>query len=179
MARDVDDGSLEDGVLLVALWCYLHALRPLAGGSIRAQQNQKRRDGHNQDTRDNERDPPGHVWSESLLLYEGVVDGWHGKVGNAAASISEASSNGVCSANNVLVEEACRPDLARHEATTKNADEESQRIQLVHIVCCARQESWDGSDEKTSCECVSRTESIASRASDETDEQSCNQSDDV
>lgn len=49
----------------------------------------------------------------------------------------------------------------------------------MYIVGCTRQECRNGSDEKTSCERVSRTESITGRASNKTDEQSSQQSDNV
>jgi hypothetical protein len=49
----------------------------------------------------------------------------------------------------------------------------------MHVVCCTGEEGRNGTNEKTSCKCVSRTESIACRASDQTDEQSGHQSNDV
>jgi hypothetical protein len=49
----------------------------------------------------------------------------------------------------------------------------------MHVVGCSGKEGRDGSNEQTSCECVSRTESIASRTSDQTDEQSCYEGDNV
>lgn len=49
----------------------------------------------------------------------------------------------------------------------------------MYVVCCARKESRDGADQETSCECVSRTESIAGRTSNQSDQQCGDQSNDV
>jgi hypothetical protein len=63
-----------------------------------------------------------------LLGHERVVNGRHGEVGDSSASVTETSSNGVGRADDVLVEEACRPYLAWYEAATEDADEESERV---------------------------------------------------
>jgi len=112
----------------MVVWYYLHAFRPLASRSVGAQQDEKHRDCHDEDTGDNERDSPSKMWSKSLLGNKRVVDGRHRKVRYASTSIAEACSYAVRSANDVLVEKSRRPDLAWHEATAKNADEESQRV---------------------------------------------------
>jgi hypothetical protein len=126
MARNVDNGCLN--VLVMAVWDGLHALRPFSGRGVRAQHDKKCRHGHDQDAGNDKGDSPSHVRSEPLLGHERVVDGWHGEVGNSSACVTKASSDGVGRADDVLVEEACGPYLARYEAATKDADEESQRV---------------------------------------------------
>ena len=63
---------------------------------------------------------------EMLLLDKGVKDGGHEKVCNAPACVAEATCEGVGCADDVLVEEASRPYLTWNEASTENADEESE-----------------------------------------------------
>ena len=74
---------------------------------------------------------------ETLLGYERVVDGWHGEVGDATTCVSEAGGDGVGGANDVLVEEASGPYLARYETAAQDTDEEPEGVELVYIVCCA------------------------------------------
>lgn len=106
----------------------LHTLRPLSGRGVGAQQNKKCCNRDDQDTGDDKGYPPCHVLGKSLLGNERVVDSWHGEICDTASSVAKASSDGVGGTNDVLVEEACRPHLTWHKATTKDADEESQRI---------------------------------------------------
>ena len=69
-----------------------------------------------------------------LIVYQWVEDSRHNKVGNPTTGISPSTSQGVCSTNNVLVEEASGPNLARDEGTTKDADEETEDAEACGIV---------------------------------------------
>lgn len=46
---------------------------------------------------------------------EGLVDGRHNEVRDATTGITNTASQSIRRPDNVLVEEASRPDLARHE----------------------------------------------------------------
>ena len=77
------------------------------------------------------------MFSETLLCDEGVVNGRHGEIGDASTSVTEAGGDGVGGANDVLVEEASGPYLARYETAAQDTDEEPEGVELVYIVCCA------------------------------------------
>lgn len=57
---------------------------------------------------------------------QGVEDGRHQEVGDASTRITKAGSECVGCADDVLVEEAGRPDLAWYETTTQNTNEETE-----------------------------------------------------
>jgi hypothetical protein len=61
-----------------------------------------------------------------------VADGYI--LGDATSRVAPASNESVSSANNVLVKEACRPDLARHKGSAENANEETDEIQSHSVV---------------------------------------------
>ena len=64
--------------------------------------------------------------TEMLLLDKGVKDGGHEKVCDASACVAEATCEGICCADDVLVEEASRPYLTWNKAATENTDEEPE-----------------------------------------------------
>ncbi len=57
-------------------------------------------------------------------LNERIEDGGHDEESHSASSVSKAGSQGVCSTDYVLVEEAGRPHLAGDEAAAKDAHKE-------------------------------------------------------
>ena len=70
------------------------------------------------------------MWAVALVVDKGVVDCGHEEVSDAATRVAETGNDSVSGADDVLVEEACRPDLAGNEATTKD---------LAWLVeCCIR-----------------------------------------
>ena len=116
---------------------------------------------------------------EALILHEGVVDGRHDKVCDTTTGVTETSSQGVGSTNNVLIVETSCPYLARHERATEDTNEESEDIQAGSTGDGTSQEGGNGTKEQASGECVSRTEAIASRTGNQTNEESGSQGDDV
>jgi hypothetical protein len=81
--------------------------------------------------------------------------------------------------NNILVEEAGRPDLARHESATQDTDEESQSDQTGHIIHQTSHSRRNSASEKHANVRPSRTEAITERARNESNDQSASQSGDV
>jgi len=116
---------------------------------------------------------------EAIVLHKRSVDGRHNEVGNATTGVTEASGQGVGGTNNVLVIETSCPYLARHERATKNTNKESENIETSSILDGTGKEGGDSTEKQTAGECVSGTEAITSRTSNQTDEESGSQGDDV
>lgn len=91
---------------------------PFARGSIRAADQHG--DGGGDDTyeRDDESNTPCHVGSKAAIGHKTVEDGGHEEVGDTSSSIAEATGQGICGTNNVLVEKASGPDLTWDKATS-------------------------------------------------------------
>lgn len=93
-----------------------------------------------------------------------VEDCGHQKVCDAASSIAKACSEGVARANNVLVEESGRPNLARHKATAKDTDEETESHETFGVGDCTCKHGRYGASQQAACEGVSRAIEIAHRS---------------
>jgi hypothetical protein len=84
---------------------------------------------------------------------------------DTTSRVAPASDQSVGSANNVLVEEAGSPDLARNECSTKNANKEPDEVQSHSIVCRASQGSWNGAHEEQTRKSQARANVVAHGAS--------------
>ena len=62
------------------------------------------------------------------MVDERVVDGGHDEVGDATTGVTPAAGKGVGGADDILVKPAGAPDLAGHEGTTQDADEEADDV---------------------------------------------------
>lgn len=102
------------------------ALAPGAGGGVGADEEEGYSRGNNDDEWDDEGHPPCFVGGQALGLDQGVKDGGHEKVGDAAAGVAKSTCEGVGCADDVLVEESSRPDLTWYEATAQDTDEKSK-----------------------------------------------------
>lgn len=147
------------------------SLTPLPCWCIRTNKEHRDSSHDNADERDNEGDPPGHMWLQALVGDQGLVDGGHQEVGDTAASITEPGRDGIGCADHVLVEKARRPDLAWNKRATENTDEEAARHQLRGIVACTSKRRRDCSNEQTGCKGLPRTVPIAGWPGDETHEE--------
>ena len=101
-----------------------------------------------------------------LVGDEGVKDGRHEKVCDASTGIAKTASQRVGSANNVLVEEAGRPYLARDETATKDTDKEAECEQPVDSSDSPSQGGRNGANQKAAGKGVAWAEAIARWASD-------------
>jgi len=128
-----DNAAAVYAMRLQVLLCMLLPLAPASGRSVRAQSKQSDagHDDHNQ--RYDKRDAP-RLSGLIAPVDQRVVYGRHDEVGDAATCITKASSQSIGGTDNVLVEESSRPDLAWHEGTTQDADEESAGIKTCGIV---------------------------------------------
>ena len=168
--RNVNDAS-SDTVCLEVLLDRKVALRPLSGRGVGAADEHCNRDGGNEDEGYNECDPPCHVWCQVLFGNERVKHSWHDEVCNSTSCITPATGQSVCSSHDVLVEEACRPYLTRHERSTEDADKESQDVETGGVGHGSSKRGWDGSKKQTGSKGDFRTEAIAGGAGYKTNEE--------
>ena len=169
-SRDVDYiGS--DAVVSKIVLCGLMAFTPFASGSVGADEEEGDGCSDNDDERDDKGDAPGLVRCETSGLDEGVEDGRHEKVGHTAAGITEAACEGVGGADDVLVKETGRPDLAGDEAATQNTHEESESKEALGVGDSSGAHCWDRTSKKTACEGFSRPEAITKRSCNESDKE--------
>ncbi len=102
------------------------ALAPLACGSVWAADEHSNCRERDDDEWHDECHPPCDMSSEMLILNQRVEYSRHQKVGNTASGIAKAPSERIGCPDNVLVKEARSPDLAWHEATTKDTHEKTE-----------------------------------------------------
>lgn len=62
--------------------------------------------------------------------------------------ISPASDNRIRRTDDVLVKERRSPRLARDECATQDANEESQDVERVRVVCCTSKTGGDGANDE-------------------------------
>lgn len=98
---------------------------------------------------------------------------------DSTTSISEATGQSVCSSNNILVEEAGRPDLARHERCAQDTDKESEDDQAGRASDGAGKRSWDGASEEAADKDIAGSELVAERTGYETNDEGTSESHDV
>ena len=134
---------------------------------------------YNEDARDDKSDAPRGMCGLVLAVHKAVVDGRHHEVRDAAPSIPEARRQGIGGPDDILVEEARRPDLAWHKGAAEDPDEKADGIQAFDVSDAARAKSWDGSGEENACKGVTRTEAVAAWAGDKTHEKRGDEADDV
>lgn len=182
LALDVDYVTLGssdlDIVAAKALFNSSVALIPLPRRCVVAEDNEANRYKHDEDTRDHERHPPRLVRGKAIAD-QGLVHRRHDKVSNTSTEVSESARERIRSANNILVEEARGPDLARHKAASKNTDEKPKRVQTGGIVHGSSEKSGYGAGEQAAGECQARAEVVACRAGDEAHNQCGCEGDDV
>ena len=113
------------------------------------------------------------------MLNERVENCWHYEVCDARSSISQSSGEGVCSADNVLIEEASSPDLTRNEGASQYPDEKSQYNQSSSALNRARQRCGDGARYKDSSKGPPGTKSVAQSSRTQSNYQGRGQGDNV
>lgn len=86
-------------------------------------------------------------------------------LGDTTARVTPPSNQRVGSSNNIFVEKASRPYLARHESATQNTDEEANSIERSSVVRSTRKRRRNRSDQKATDESKTGAKSIAKRAS--------------
>merc|ERR1711939_38408 len=111
-------------------------LTPFAAGGILAKEENTESHEDNDDARDNERNTPSSMRSQTSVQKR-VVYRWHEEVRHATSSITEACSDSICRTDNILVEEPSRPHLTGHEAATQYTDEESESKEFTFVIRCA------------------------------------------
>lgn len=62
---------------------------------------------------------------------EGVIHGGHDEVGDATAGITPSACESIGSADDVLIKEASRPYLARHEGAAEDANKEAACVETT------------------------------------------------
>lgn len=157
----------------------LVTVSPPAGWGVLAKENESDGDADNDDTRDNEGYSPSSVLAHVLVPDEGVVDGRHQEVCDSTTSITETSSQRVGGTNNLLVKEASSPYLARHEAATEDTNEETNGVESASIGDGTGKECRDGTDEETSSKGPPWSEAVTCWSSNETNEKSGSQGNNV
>lgn len=113
------------------------AIGPLPRRRVRTNQQHSHGGDDDDDSRNDKGDAPRDMWFQALGLDEGVEDGRHHEVSDAATGVAEAGSEGVGGADDVLVEEAGCPDLAWDEGAAEDADEEADGKDAGFICCAA------------------------------------------
>jgi len=151
-AGDGDDAGGADAVRLQALLGVQVAVGPSTRRGVGAEDDH--RDGRRRDDDEghDEGDTPGDVGREAAGVDKRVEDGGHEEVGDAAAGVAPAASEGVGGADDVLVEEARRPDLAGHEGAAEDADEEADRVEPRDAGDGAGEGGGDGAHEEAAGE---------------------------
>lgn len=102
---------------------------------------------------------------------ERVKDCGHDEVGDATTSVAPSTSQCVGGTDDVLVEEAGTPDLARHKSGTQHANEEACNIQ-ARCVFDQRSESYGQAADEDKCRKDSAgAKLVAERAGGEAEEE--------
>lgn len=114
-----------------------------------------------------------------LVTDETVVDGGHDEVGDTATCITKATGESIGGTDNILVEEAGRPDLAGDEGAAKNADEEADGIQAGHVFHAASAEGRDGASEEDTGKGLSGAKLVTAGPADGSNEKGGDKADDV
>ncbi|EGX94031.1 hypothetical protein CCM_02302 [Cordyceps militaris CM01] len=168
--------ALEDAHVLVDA---LLALLPGADGRVRAQQQHAEGAGHQAHERHDKGDAPRRRRAEPLAGDERVKDGGHDEVGDAAAGVAPAAGEGVCGADDVLVEEAGAPHLARHKRGPEHPQEEARRVQPAGAAHERRQPDRQAPDEQQPDEDAPRPKQVAQRARGEPQQERGHEGDNV
>lgn len=177
-ASDINDSALESVGAKVAFG-NLETIGPFTSGGIIAAEEEGQGNSGNQNTRNNEGYTPSNVAGKALVRHERSVDGRHDEVCDTTTGVTKTSGQGVGGADDVLVVETGCPYLARYERATKNTNEESENIETSGTCNGTSQEGGESTKKQATSECVSGTEAITSRTSDQTDEKSSSQGDNV
>lgn len=111
---------------------------------------------------------------ESLVGHKAVENGGHEEVCDASSSVAKATSQGIGGANNVLIEEARRPDLTWDKATSQDPNKETNS----HETACTRDRTGQccgyGTYEKATSERPSWSKSIATGPGNKANQQAGN-----
>jgi len=124
----------------------------------------------NEDKRDDEGNSPCDMSGQVLLADEGVKNRRHDEISNPTARVAPSSRERVRSTDNILIEKAGRPDLARDERATENTDEKSKNVKTSSVVNGACESGWQGTEEETGGEGNFGSETIACRSRNKTNE---------
>lgn len=138
-------------------------LRPLARRGVGAQEQHGYAGGDGYDKRDDEGETP----RDAVRVApgdEGVEDGGHDEVRDAASRVSPPSRQRVGAPHDVLIEETGRPDLARHERSAEDADEKSTNVEALGIVDERGEAEGDRSEQESAGEYPARPKPIAGRS---------------
>ena len=87
------------------------AVAPFASRGIRAEDQHGNSGDDNADERHDESNTPGDMGRKATLRHKTVEDGGHEKVCDTSSSVAEATGQGICRADNILIEETGGPDL--------------------------------------------------------------------
>jgi hypothetical protein len=155
-----------------------HALVPLARWRVFTEKNKADSHEHNQNPRNNKAHPPRLV-TRQPITDKCLVNSRHDKIRNPTTEIPQSTSQRIRSAHDILVKESRGPDLARHEATAQNADEEAQRIQTRGIIHCASKEGRHRTSEQAAGEREPGAEVVTRRAGDEAHDECRSERDNV
>lgn len=165
-----DEDVVFDAVGAQILGDVLLALAPLANRRVLSEEQQRNASNNQHDQRHDERQPPGLVHGVAAGA-QGVVDGRHDKVRDAAAGVAPAARKRIRGADNILIKKAGGPHLTRHEGPAQDADEKADGVQAAGGLDERREADGDGADEEGAGEDFARAEEVAQGAGDEADEE--------
>jgi len=170
-ARNLDNACINT-VCLERLLHMLETLRPFAGRSVRAEDQHGDGSEDNDDEGDQEGYTPRNMGGKAARVNERVEDDWHDEVSDTTTRVTPSTRESVGSTDDILVEEASRPNLARNEGATEDTNKKSKDVETVRAVNGTSERRWDGTSQETSSEGEARTETIAKRTSDNTNDKS-------
>lgn len=172
-------GLLVNGSTGCVGWESDMTVGPFAVGAVLTSEQYAKSNCSDDDEWDDESHTPCDVSSKVLLLYERVKDSWHNEVSDSTTCVAEATSQGISSTDDILVKETGGPDLARDEGGTQDTDEESKDDETGRGGHCTSESGGNGTSEKAANEDIARTEFVAERTRDETNDEGAAKSHDV
>lgn len=155
------------------------AVGPSTGWRVLCQEEHGNSSCSNEDEGHDEGDAPCDVRGETRLVDQRIEDGRHDEISDTTTRVTPAADQCVGGTDNVAVEEAGGPNLARHEAAAEDANEESDGVKTGGIVDGTREHSRDGAEEQKGDKCESWSELIAHRPRHGADKECGGQRDDV
>ena len=82
-----------------------------------------------------------------LVLDERVEDSWHDEVCDSTTCVTPSTGQRVGSSDDILVKETSRPNLARHEGTTEDTNEESDGVETGSAANCSSESRRNSTEE--------------------------------
>lgn len=133
--------------------------------------------GNTADEQTNERNdkgnPPCLGRAEALMSDERVKDGGHDEVSNTTAGVTPTTSQGVGGADNVLVEEASAPHLARDKGSTQDTNEKSGNVETCGILHERSKADGETTEKDEGGVYSSRAKLVTKGSGDEAEEEGC------